>query len=296
MKLGRLLNRLVRKTKAHYLRRKRLGPDGYLFFLAFDQADLLLASRRESREARLETMMWKQLYQLRFPSPPYFTIATDHPVAAESDDHLVPRGSLRDNSANRAFNARLYAWHDYRPDLSVLDIGCAGGGFVRSVLEDGYCAVGVEGSDASRRARSGEWDTCPHHLFTADIGQPFRLSKADGTAAHFDVVTAWEVLEHLPEDRIPMLLGNIRDHLKPGGHFIGSVDTVPDGNPLTGAVYHLTLQPKSWWLARFAELGFSEVVDPPFRTADYVRGNGRTIKDWDPSAGDAFHLVLRYTG
>jgi 2-polyprenyl-3-methyl-5-hydroxy-6-metoxy-1,4-benzoquinol methylase len=296
MKLGRLLNRTVRKTKAHYLGRKHLGPDGWLFFQAFDQADLLLSSRRESPAERRATLAWKQEYLRRFPSPPYFVMSTDYPVAADSDDHKVPRGSLRDNSANRAFNARLYAWHDDRPDLTVLDIGCAGGGFVRSVLEDGRVAVGVEGSDASRRAQSGEWATCPHHLFTADIGRPFRLSNPDGTPARFDVVTAWEVLEHLPEDRIPMLLGNIRDHLKPGGHFIGSVDTVPDGNPLTGAVYHLTMQPKSWWLAQFAALGFIEVTDPPFQTSDYVRGNGRTIKDWDPSAGDAFHLVLRYDG
>jgi 2-polyprenyl-3-methyl-5-hydroxy-6-metoxy-1,4-benzoquinol methylase len=296
MKLDRLLNRLVRKAKAHYLRRKHLGPDGWLFFQAFDKADLLLSSRRESPAERRRTQRWKEEYRRRYPSPPYFAMVTDYPVAVDSDDHRVPRGSTRDNSTNRAFNARLYAWLGDRPDLSVLDIGCAGGGFVRSILEDGRVAVGVEGSDASRRAQSGEWATCPHHLFTADIGRPFRLTTPDGAPARFDVVTAWEVLEHLPEDRVPTLLANIRDHLKPGGHFIGSVDTVPDGNPLTGAVYHLTLRPKPWWLARFAVLGFSEVVDPPFQTSDYVRGNGRTIKDWDPSAGDAFHLVLRYDG
>jgi SAM-dependent methyltransferase len=296
MTFGRFLNRLVRKTKAYYLGRRNLGPDGWLFFWLFDKADLLLSSRRESAAERRASLQWTAEYQRRYPSPPYFTIATEFPVAADSDDHRVPRGSTRDNSANRAFNARLYAWLADRPDLSVLDIGCAGGGFVRSVLEDGHPAVGVEGSDSSRRAQSGEWATCPHHLFTADIGRPFRLNKADGTAARFDIVTAWEVLEHLPEDRIPILLANIRDHLKPGGYFIGSVDTVPDGNPLTGAVYHLTMQPKPWWLRHFAALGFSEVADPPFATSDYVRGNGRTIKDWDPSAGDAFHLVLRYDG
>ena len=33
--------------------------------------------------------------------------------------------------------------------LRVLDIGCAGGGFVRSLIDDGHFAVGLEGSDLS---------------------------------------------------------------------------------------------------------------------------------------------------
>src|SRR5690606_36664425 len=153
MKLDRLLNRLVRKAKAHYLRRKHLGPDGWLFFQAFDKADLLLSSRRESPAERRRTQRWKEEYRRRYPSPPYFAMVTDYPVAVDSDDHRVPRGSTRYNSTNRAFNARLYAWLGDRPDLTVLDIGCAGSCFVRSILEDGRVAVGVEGSDASRRAQ-----------------------------------------------------------------------------------------------------------------------------------------------
>jgi 2-polyprenyl-3-methyl-5-hydroxy-6-metoxy-1,4-benzoquinol methylase len=105
-------------------------------------------------------------------------------------------------------------------------------------------------------------------------------------------VTAWEVLEHVPTDRIPNLIENIAAHLTPDGIFVASVDTMPDGNPVLGAVYHLTLRPKDWWLEQFAAKGFREVKLNPLTTKDYVRGKGIGLTDWDPADGEGFHLVL----
>ncbi len=141
-------------------------------------------------------------------------------------------------------------------------MGCAGGGLVRSFLADGYTAIGLEGSDAPGRLRSGEWDTIPYHLFSCDITEPFEVRDAAGDSVKFDIVTAWEVLEHIPEEKLAGLITNVRRHLNPCGIFVGSVDLFAEGNPVRGAVYHVTLKPKSWWLDRWAEHGFTRIDRP----------------------------------
>lgn len=128
---------------------------------------------------------------------------------------------------------------------------------------------------------------------TADITVPFRVRTRDGAELRVDCVTAWEVLEHIPEDKVDALAENIVQHLRPGGIFVASVAQFRDEDPLTGAVYHVTLKSRDWWLERFARHGLVEVDDHPFETGDYVRGHGGGVKDWDPADGDGFHLVLR---
>ncbi len=291
-RLRRLMYRRFRTAKQFFIRRP---PDflSKLFFWLLAQASILTSRRKLTKLDKVENGIWKAVYFQRFGTVPLFSLATARPVAKDSADHIWPRGTKYDNSTNRNFNLKLYSYFQYRPDLRVMDLGCSGGGLVRSILADGYCAVGLEGSDFSRKLRSGEWDTCPHHLFTCDITDDFRLRGSDGSAIQFHCVTAWEVLEHIPTDRITKLIENIAAHLAPDGIFVASVDAMPDGNPVLGAVYHLTLQPKSWWLEQFAAKGFHEIALNPFKTRDYVRGNGIGLTDWDPADGEGFHLVLK---
>ena len=213
-------------------------------------------------------------------------------MAVANADHKWPRGTLFDNSTNRNFNLKFYSYFNFRPDLCVMDLGCSGGGFVKSVLEDGYTAVGLEGSDVSKKLRSGEWDTCSHHLHTCDITSAFSVLDLDGKSTKFHCITAWEVLEYIPTEKLSILVDNIERHLAEDGIFVASVNTTPDGNPILGAVYHLTLQQKAWWLELFAKRGLFEVQNHPFTSADYVRGNGLSLMDWDPADGDGFHVVL----
>ena len=253
----------------------------------------LTSSRRLTRADRLERTLWKALYFQRYGTEPLYAAETDKPIAVESPDHKWPRGTAFDNNTNRDFNLKLYAFTGFRPDLRVMDLGCSGGGFVKTFLEDGYTAIGLEGSDWSKKLRSAEWDTCPHHLLTCDITSRFQVRDAGGAAMTFHCITAWEVLEHIPTPLLPALIENISRHLAPGGIFVCSVDTAPDSNPVTGAVYHVTLQPKPWWLEQFAKAGLIEVDKHPFTTRDYVRGHGMGLTDWDPADGNGFHLVMR---
>jgi 2-polyprenyl-3-methyl-5-hydroxy-6-metoxy-1,4-benzoquinol methylase len=253
----------------------------------------MMSARRVSKLDLVERRLWKAIYFQRFGTAGLYRLETARSVALESDDHKWPRGTAYNNSSNRAFNLKLYAFFNFRTDLRVLDLGCSGGGFVKSILEDGYTAVGVEGSDFSRKLRSGEWDTCPHHLLTCDITSRFDIQELTGTPVRFHCITAWEVLEHISTVRLPNLVENIERHLAADGIFVGSVDTAPDANPVTGAIYHVTLQPKSWWLEQFGRAGLVEWTNHPFETSDYVRGHGMGLADWDPADGCGFHLVLR---
>ena len=262
------------------------------FFRFLDRTNQTLSARKKDRMDELDGTIWKRLYHEKYGECRPFQLITDSPVAEYSQDTKWPRGAVYDNSYNRNFNRRVYDYFGGKPDLKVLDLGCAGGGLVKSILADGFMAVGLEGADAPLRLRSGERDAIPYHLFSCDITQPFEVRDAAGERVGFDVVTAWEVLEHIPEERLSGLITNIRRHLNPGGMFVASVALFPDGDPFKGVVYHVTLKPKDWWLDRWAEHGFTELTGHAFEVQDFVRGHGRGIRDWDPRDGDGFHLVL----
>jgi len=120
-------------------------------------------------------------------------------VAIETTDHQLPSGAIRGSTTHPDFNRalrKLLCGTKFR----LLDLGCAGGGLVRSFLQEGVEAIGIEGSDHPRRMGLGEWNRCPLHLFTYDITEPFQLEFATNEIVQFDVITAWEVLEHIPEE------------------------------------------------------------------------------------------------
>lgn len=222
-------------------------------------------------------------------------LETRHPIAIDSDDTKHPWGAVNDNSICPRFNARLYELLGDRPRARVLDLGCAGGGFVRSLLDDGHFAVGLDGCDVPKSRRLGEWGTIPHHLFTCDVTKPFTLrDRATGDPLRFDAITAWELLEHIPEGDLDRLMANVLDHLAPDGFFLCSVSTIEDGNPEVGAVYHVTVRPRHWWLDRLAGAGLEPVADHPIGPNDWVRGAGNCRLDRRAEEeGIGFHLVLR---
>lgn len=177
--------------------------------------------------------------------------------------------------------------------LSYLDLGCSNGGLVFDFLSHGNTACGLEGSDWPSKNKSGFWGILPSNLFTADITKPFQLVDSDVPYC-FDVIGAWEVLEHIHEQDLAALFSNIHKHLKPSGIFMASVAQFPDFNPETGDCWHVTIQPKIWWVDKFKLFGFKEIAPP----ADFVypRGFGNpTTFDWDvrKNPNDGFHVFLK---
>jgi len=228
----------------------------------------------------------------RHPEP--LRVETAHPVAFASADHTHPRGTKADNTRSPRFVARCEAIFGHK--ISHMDLGCAGGGPVWDFHVAGHRSIGIEGSDFSLREKRAFWSLIPDRLFTADITRPFRVTNTDGTPNAFQVITAWEVLEHIHEVDLPALFANIREALTPDGLFVASVATFEDRDPDSGAVWHVTIKSRDWWAEQLAASGLIALPVPPFTHRDYVRGTGNPRAwDWDaaqrPEMG--FDIVAR---
>lgn len=204
---------------------------------------------------------------------PVYEVVCEKPVAIDSPDHRHPLGTAVDNSRNELFNRKAYALFPGRA-IRVLDLGCSGGGFVKDCLDHGHQAVGIEGSDYSKTHRRAEWATIPGNLFTGDITAPITIRETDAEGsrpARFDLVTAWEVIEHIREEHIAAVVANIDRHLAPGGVCVMSISD--EHEIVDGQDYHFTVQPREWWLRKFESLGLvhrDSVED--FFDQDLIRG------------------------
>jgi hypothetical protein len=210
--------------------------------------------------------------------PERVSIVCERDVAYESPDHLVPKGTRTNNTRNKRFNRKLYSLYLDRyvhSQLRVLDIGCSGGAFVKDCIDSGCLAVGLEGSDYSKKRKRAEWATIPDFLFTCDVTRDFDLFL-EGKAGEreklvFDVVTSWEVLEHIHERDLERLAGNVKKHLAPHGLWImsiGSEDDIVDGVNL-----HQTVKPRDWWVKKFESFGLHSLDRyVRFFNTQFVRG------------------------
>lgn len=228
---------------------------------------------------------------IEFTDSSRIIVDTEKPIAFDSPDHLVPWGTANDNSRNYRFNEKIYQiYYSYPRPWRILDIGCAGGGFVRDCLNDGCFAIGLEGSDYSKKFKRAEWATIPDNLFTCDVTEDFDIAIQTGdkkTAVSFEIITSWELMEHIAEDKIVAVAQNVKKHLAPHGLWIMSVATVDD--IVNGINLHQTVKPKEWWIEKFSSLGLYHIptfVD--FFNTQFVRGG---TKYSGPASG-SFHLVL----
>ena len=128
----------------------------------------------------------------------------------------------------RTAKSQVRLIQEYASGTNLLDIGCAQGFFLFSASQAGYTTKGIEISqDAAEYAR---------REFGLDIeAKPFEeLRFAEN---HFDVVTLWQVLEHVPYPL--MILQEVHRILKPGGLLAVSTPDI-EGIPAK-------ILGKRWW-------------------------------------------------
>lgn len=227
-----------------------------------------------------------------------FNVITSSKIAVESWDHKQPRGVAGDNTRCPWFVSAVESLFNHRRILH-LDLGCAGGGLVYDFLLRGHESIGIEGSDYLERTKGGHWMIVPNNLFTADITKPFTVQQKGGGRARFDVITAMEVMEHIPEQLLDGMMENVWDHLSDDGYFCCSIATFPDFDKSTGAVWHVTLKDKEWWTQKFASNRLFVDNSNSIDARDFPRGTMNPLAGYgadndflrNPSLG--FHLTLR---
>ena len=224
-------------------------------------------------------------------------LETENPVAYESLDHLHPHGTKQDNTRYPRFVEKCEKILAPKKNLAFLDLGCSGGGMVLDAALRGHLSMGLEGSNYSQIAQRAEWRLLRNNLKTCDITKPFTLRNANGLVQQFDIISAWEVMEHIAEDDLSQMLQNIRKHLLPGGYFVASIANWADIDPETGVNWHVTLHPYEWWVERFESEGF-EVCSELLDTIDLARGGynppccyEKPYSDVNPET--TFHIVVR---
>lgn len=130
---------------------------------------------------------------------------------------------------------------------SVLDVGCAGGGWLSEWQQAGVADVfGVDGAYVNL----ADLEIAAERFKGTDLSRPFDLGRT------FDLVESFEVAEHIDEAASGVFVSNLVKH---AGRFILFSAAVPG----QGGEYHVNEQPYDFWRKRFAENGFTAY--------DYVR-------------------------
>lgn len=174
-----------------------------------------------------------------------FTLTTNNPIAYDSPDHILPWGTMRDNSTSLPFIEEMENYFQNQP-IKIMDLGCSGGQLVIDFHNRGHLAVGLEGSDYSVKHQRANWPEWHNKLlFTCDVTKPYQV-KFNDEDAKFDLITAWEVVEHIHPDDLHMFFTLIAKHLTPKGIFVASVSTNHD--VIEGVKLHQSVFSETDWL------------------------------------------------
>lgn len=199
------------------------------------------------------------------------TIAAEAPIALDSNDHIYPDGIYLDNNVSLNFVNNIE--QVFQRKINFLDLGCAGGALVCELLKRGHNAVGVDGSDHCLNFRKEAADKLgmakPYgydnwqqygnqRLFTADITKEFQFFE-NSEPMKFDLITAWDVMEHFYPERIDIFMEQVKKHLSPAGYFVASIAKFSLNKH--NVEYHNSNFPDSWWI---------EKLSPHLKRVDYI--------------------------
>jgi 2-polyprenyl-3-methyl-5-hydroxy-6-metoxy-1,4-benzoquinol methylase len=147
------------------------------------------------------------------------------------------------------FAKRLADWISCSLEpLTVLDVGCGPGTYVRALREMSVDAMGI---DTDKRV----------------TGQKYLLQQSlFDTKLQAELVLCLEVAEHIDEDKSDDVVKSIVGTVEPGGMLIWSA-----AHPGQGGTGHINCQPKAYWDAKFKEAGLERNETMEARLLDHIK-------------------------
>ncbi len=192
-------------------------------------------------------------------------VLTDFPVAVTSPDHIFPVGTKNDNSTHFGYIQEVELFFQNKK-INTMDIGCAGGQLAVDFHNRGHLSIGIEGSDYNIKNKQFNWPNFYKNvLWTADLTKPFKVLDEKENELLFDLISAWEVVEHIHPNQLENFFDNIILKLKPDGIFVASINLDPDDRvDEDGNVIHLhqSVFPEKFWKEKI--LNKYNVVNYPF--------------------------------
>lgn len=186
-------------------------------------------------------------------------------IAFDSNDHIYPHGTARDNSSNIHFiNNVLFKFGQDNRKFNFLDLGCSGGLLVKEFIQYTKYSIGLEGSNYSILNHREHWpELSQKNLFTCDISRRFEIKDIDtDKRVLFEVITAWEVIEHIKTERLKTFFQNVWNHMTDDGVFSCSISTIkePAYGATNGEQLHETVWNESKWLEYLESLKMFKIL------------------------------------
>ena len=132
--------------------------------------------------------------------------------------------------------------------LTVLDIGCGPGTYVRALREVGVDAIGI---DTDERVSEQEY-LSQQSLFD--------------TKLQAQLVLCLEVAEHIDSSLSDAIAASVAGAVEPGGMLIWSA-----AHPGQGGTGHINCQPKSYWHSKLKEAGLERDEETESKLLNYVK-------------------------
>ncbi len=127
---------------------------------------------------------------------------------------------------------------------SILDAGCGSGQLMRQLITEYGREFDVHGFDISANCLDPWFDDVRDEVLT--VGCLWNLADYGRS---YDGIICTDVMEHIPTDRVPETLDNLRRCTQNAGYF--GIALFPDGygQKLLGEPLHLTVKEPAWWIS-----------------------------------------------
>jgi SAM-dependent methyltransferase len=177
-------------------------------------------------------------------------IKTNNELAVDSPDYTSQQlpnlkmkfSAAEDNSTDHYFIEKVAEYiankKGKNPEtmkINCLDLGCGGGQLIIDLNNRDFTNICIGLDGVSGTLGRDNWNKSNGILFNADLSKDFEVLE-DENILKFDLITSWEVIEHIHPNNLSTFFKNMINHLSDDGIFLCSIAMFPDTRDING--YH----------------------------------------------------------